>query len=129
MEHIFPIKKKEYFAEIEQEGKNQFIELYSMYFDIEEYKYLKEIECLEDSVMWNFIKLLDNNIPKANQYIYKIITYKADENKEDIWNFNESISDYKEYGFTDIMELLHFCKDKFGITSKDFVDKDKTHIP
>ena len=25
MEHIFPIKKKEYFAEIEQEGKNPFI--------------------------------------------------------------------------------------------------------
>lgn len=79
--------------------------------------------------MWKFIKLLTGNLPKKDQYLYKIVTYKANNTIEDIFLFNESISDYKEFVFRSIEEVLEFCFKEFGITMIDFKLQEETHIP
>ena len=79
--------------------------------------------------MWKFIKLLTGNLPKKDQYLYKIVTYKANNTIEDIFLFNESISDYKEFVFRSIEEVLEFCSKEFGITMIDFKLQEETHIP
>ena len=105
--------------EIEENNKrSQFVELQYFYFVVKKYNYLKQIDCLEDSIMWKFIKLLSGNLPEEDQYLYKIITYKADNDIEDIFLFNESISDYKEFAFRSIEEALEFCFKKFGKRNK-----------
>ena len=105
--HALPIEMRGCFGEIEENNKrSQFVELQYFYFVVKKYNYLKQIDCLEDSIMWKFIKLLSDNLPEEDQYLYKIITYKADNDIEDIFLFNESISDYKEFVFRSIEEAL-----------------------
>ena len=112
--HALPIEMRGCFAEIEENNRrSQFVELQYFYFDLKKYNYLKQIDCLENSIMWKFIKLLSDNLPKEDQYVYKIITYKADNDIEDIFLFNESISDYKEFAFRSIEEALEFCFKKY----------------
>ena len=128
--HALPIEMRGCFGEIEENNKrSQFVELQYFYFDLKKYNYLKQIDCLENSIMWKFIKLLSGNLPEEDQYLYKIITYKADNDIEDIFLFNESISDYKEFAFRSIEEALEFCFKKFGITMINFKPQEETHIP
>lgn len=128
--NVLPIEMRGCFAEIEENNrKSQFVELQYIYFDIKKYNYLKQIDCIKNSIMWKFIKQLSGKLPKEDQYLYKIVTYKADNTIEDIFLFNESISDYKEFVFRSIEEVLDFCFKKFGITMIDFKPQEETHIP
>jgi len=53
--HALPIEMRGCFAEIEKNNRrSQFVELQYFYFDLEKYNYLKQIDCLEDSIMWKF---------------------------------------------------------------------------
>jgi len=127
---VLPIEMRGCFAEIEGNNRrSQFVELKYIYFDLKKYNYLKQIDCLENSIMWKFIKLLTGNLPQKDQYLYKIVTYKANNTIEDIFLFNESISDYKEFVFRSIEEVLEFCSKEFGITMIDFKLQEETHIP
>ena len=56
---VLPIEMRGCFAEIEGNNRrSQFVELQYIYFDLKKYNYLKQIDCLENSIMWKFIKLL-----------------------------------------------------------------------
>ena len=125
-----PIEMRGCFAEIEENNRrSQFIELQYIHFEIKKYNYLKQIDSRENSILWKFIKILRGDLPKEDQYLYKVITYKADPTIEDIFLFNESISDYKEFVFRSIEEVLEFCFMKFGITMINFKPQEEVHIP
>ena len=84
---------------------------------------------MEDSVIGKYLKLIDKRIYPNTQYLYKLQTYIGEKENENLWDFNNKIQDYKEFGFQNIDELLLFCNNKWQIIATDFKQISDTNIP
>jgi hypothetical protein len=119
------------FCEFKENGKTRFIEISSIKYDEEAVLRLEKMNCLSESVLGEYIGLagkITNESPPP-LFLYKLQTYLGDASIKDMWDFNDAISDYAQYGFSDFKDLMHFCHNIWGITVFDFVPIEETHIP
>jgi hypothetical protein len=112
-----------------EERKSRFLEVYIYSYSPEKHKRLIAENIFEHSNLAKFLKLIDRPIPPETKYLYELLSYNAENNHSDLWEFNESITNFKKYGFTDFVALLDFCDQNWGIKKKDFVPIEETNIP
>ena len=124
-----PNKMRGSFCEFEEKNKTRFIEINNIKYDSEEFLRLKKINCLKESILGEYIDLIGEENINESFFLYKIQTYLGDNSIKDVWDFNEAISDYAQYGFSNFKDLMSFCEDKWGIAISDFVPIEETSIP
>lgn len=83
---------------------------------------------MEDSVTYSYLKHLKKEVRDSTRYLYKLWTYICLPDKKELWDFNKSITEHKEFSFTSFNELLFFVKEKWGIAEVDFKPKSETTI-
>lgn len=126
----YPLDLKGTFCEIATAKHVRFFEIYSIKYDVEQVQRLKNMKCLQESIIWQYISLAgEKNIDSKTYFLYKLKTYIGDISIVDTWDFNENISDYEEYGFTSFNKLIRFCNKNWNISESDFVPIEQTHIP
>ncbi|MCP3921431.1 MAG: hypothetical protein GY714_02480 [Desulfobacterales bacterium] len=117
------------FCEFDEGDKRRFIEIQIYNYEVDELNRLKNIGCLEKSVLYSFLRLIDDQITDKTRFLFKLQTYIGKEGFDDPWDFNQNISDYEEFGFLSIESLLKFCYSRWGITKEDFKPIEETIIP
>ena len=129
--HPYPYEMRGQCAEKLEKDKTRFFEIFSIKYDEEEIKWLKENDMFEHSGYDTYIERLNRPITDSDSvfYLYYIKTYYADPNQDDPELFNESTYCHERYYFQNIDELLEFANHKWGLVLSDFVQKHKTHIP
>jgi hypothetical protein len=126
----FPVDFKGQFCEISENDGTRFFEIHSIPYDSSQTERLKQIGSFEESILGQYIGLVgENNLDTNVFHLYKLQTYKANPLVKDPWDFNESISEYQEFGFIKFRDLINFCADRWGVSEDDFVPIHKTHIP
>ena len=129
--HPYPYEMRGQCAEKQEKDKTRFFQIFSIKYDEEEIKWLKENDMFEHSGYDTYIERLNRPITDSDNvfYLYYIETYYADPNQDDIELFNESSDCYETYYFQNIDELLEFANHKWGLVLSDFVPSYKTHMP
>jgi hypothetical protein len=117
------------FCEFDEAKKRRFIEVYSYDFRVEELNFLKNIDSLEESVLFSFLRLLNVAVPDYDCTLFKLITYFGETGIDDLWEFNQKISDFEELGFTSLESLLEYCYLRWNVTEEDFCNIESTNIP
>ena len=51
------------------------------------------------------------------------------QNSHILQDFNEAITQFQQFGFSHIEDLVGFCREKWGITAEDFGPVQETNIP
>ncbi len=118
-----------HYCEREEGNKIRFIEVHICEYDFHQIERLKEMEILEDSKIYEYLSLIQGSIPMNTQYLYKLQTYFSVKGLDDLWEFNNYISDYQEFGFYNIEFLLTFCNTQWKINKEDFMPLNETSIP
>ncbi len=124
----YPVDLRGQFCEIPEHDKARFFEINSIKYDPKEIERLRNNGILDQSILGQFIKLINDDNLESIYFIYKLQTYIADPSLKDAWEFNKSIIDYKEFGFTSFNDLLNLCKERWGIDKKNFVPIHETNI-
>jgi len=118
------------YCEFDDNGKNRFIEVYTIKYDKKSIDFLKKIDSLDESVVGSYLKLLKcYSIPIYTKYLYKLRTYYGCKGMDNRWDFNEKMVDFKEIGFCDIERLLEYCEKTWNIAEDDFKPLNETSIP
>ncbi|MEO1624483.1 MAG: hypothetical protein AAFV25_04945 [Bacteroidota bacterium] len=117
------------FAERPEGGKWRFWELHILPYDPRQRERLVAMDCLEESILGEYLRLLNTPISPGTRYLYKLKTYLGETGQEDRWTFNEQITAYESFGFQRLEELLQFCRDTWGIDESNFKQQSDTHIP
>jgi hypothetical protein len=126
----FPLEMKGRFYELESSGRTQFFEIYNEEYNLELISRLKKMKSLEDSPLGILIKLVGKeNIPAQTVQLYKLLTYFANPNLSDSWEFNDSIKDYREIGFCSYKKLENYCLRNWSVDVMNFVPIEETNIP
>jgi len=126
----YPTQMRGTFCEINKESKSRFVEVYHIKYNKQDLERLKIINCLDESLLGQYINLVGKDKIGENTYfIYKIKTYLANPAMKDSWDFNNSIEEYEQFGFVDFDKLVDFCNKKWGIQINDFKPQSETNIP
>ena len=129
--HPYPYEMRGQFAEKQEKDKTRFFQIFSIKYDEEEIKWLKENDMFEHSGYDTYIERLNRPITDSDNvfYLYKIESYYADPNLEKRDLFIDSINSYERYYFQNIDELLALVNYRWGLVLTDFVPIYETHIP
>lgn len=117
------------YAEIDEVDRVRLFEIHVCDYDKKAIKRLTELGVLESSRTGEYLSLVKEDVPDTTRYLYKLMTYTAEKNIDDLWLFNESILEFRELGFYDLKMLLKYCFDQWGLTMKDFKPESETSIP
>ncbi len=117
------------FYELDDNENSLFFEIHVCPYDEKQLERLKSLHVLPSSRIGEFLKLIKEPIPSGTYFLYKLQTYRGEKGIKDSWEFNSKISDYKEFGFFSIENLLKFCRDTWGIAKEDFKPIEETNIP
>lgn len=123
------IEMRGHYCEINLEGKVRFFEIYTYEYDKTLLERLIKTGCLDNSSLGDYIKLIGKPIPDSTLFLYELQTYIGLVGIDDLWEFNEKISDYEKFGFYDIEDLLEFCSQTWNVKKEDFKPIEKTNIP
>ncbi len=129
MNQIFENKLRGTYSEFKDGEQVRFLEIYASEYNIDKIERIRQIGNLKDSVIYSYLKHLKTEVPVGTRYLYKLITYYGSPGLNDDWIFNESITEYEEFSFVSLNELLSFVKEQWGITEVDFKPKNETSIP
>ncbi len=129
MNPAFENKLRGSYCQFTDGNQIRFLEIYACEYNLNKIDRLRQLGNLEDSVIYSYLKHLKTEIPAGTRYLFKLITYFGLPDKKELWDFNESITEYKEFSFTSLNNLLFFVKEKWGITEVDFKPKNETYIP
>jgi hypothetical protein len=127
--HPLPRAMRGCFCEFKEKGKTRFIEISSIKYDEEAVLRLEKMNCLSESVLGEYIDLTGKLTNESPLFLYKLQTYLGDAALKDMWDFNDAISDYAQYGFSDFEDLMRFCRNRWGVTMSDFIPIAETNIP
>jgi hypothetical protein len=72
------------YCEFEDNGKIRFIEIYMIEYDKNAVKRLEDIDCLEDSEIRAYLKLMDKPISLDTKYLYKLQTYYGERGDQNL---------------------------------------------
>lgn len=117
------------FSEFDDPKGRRFIEIHVYNYDPAKLKRFQDMQCLEDSRLYTFLRLIKGEVHPNTRFLYKLTTYLGSTGIDDLWEFNERTSDLEEFGFCDIDSLLNFCKEKWNIIEADFKPIYETSIP
>jgi len=117
------------YCEFEIDKKTRFLEIYYISFNPEEVKKAKERGIFENSALESYMNSVDPDDWNEVFFIYELQSYYGEKGLNDSWEFTEKVTDYKQYGFTKISELLGFCEKEWGVKMEDFVPIHETNIP
>ncbi|MCO6538344.1 MAG: hypothetical protein J6567_10350 [Gilliamella sp.] len=126
--HPFPYEMKGQFFERLEENKTRFIEIYSIEYEKPE----EEDDEWEFSLYSLYIDQLIRPIIDEKEvfFLYKLRTYYADPTLTDNDSaFNQSITSFEQYVFSNFDELLEYVEQRWRIGLSDFVPINETHIP
>ncbi len=123
------IEMRGHYCEISLNGQIRFFEIHVCEYDKALLEHLIKIDCLDNSHLGECIKLINKPIPDSTLFLYKLQTYIGLVGIDDLWEFNNQISDYKKFGFYDIEDLLEFCNQIWNINKEDFKSIEDTNIP
>ncbi|OCG60463.1 hypothetical protein A9G41_03855 [Gilliamella sp. Nev5-1] len=126
--HPFPYEMRGQFFERFEENKTRFIEIYSIDYKKPE----EEDEEWEFSLYSLYIDQLIRPIIDEEEvfFLYKLRTYYADPALTDNDSaFNQSITSFEQYVFSNFDELLEYAEQRWKIGLSDFVPINETHIP
>ncbi len=129
MNPAFENKLRGTFCQFIDGNQLRFLEIYACNYDLDKIERLRQMGNLEDSVIYSYLKQLKTEIPAGTRYLFKLITYYGLPEKKELWDFNESITEYKEFSFTSFNDLLFFARENWGIMEVDFSPKNETCIP
>ena len=119
--------KGQFFERLE-ENKTRFIEIYSIEYEKPE----EEDDEWEFSLYSLYIDQLIRPIIDEKEvfFLYKLRTYYADPTLTDNNSaFNQSITSFEQYVFSNFDELLEYVEQRWRIGLNDFVPINETHIP
>ena len=117
------------FAQIAENEMIRFFEVYCIAYHESSVHRMKAIDCLEQSEIGKYLSLIGMPIPEGTKYLYKVFTYHGRIGIEDPWDFAQSISDYQQFGFCKIEDLLDYCKNQWGLEESNFRPLSETDIP
>ncbi|MEO1418604.1 MAG: hypothetical protein AAFW00_25220 [Bacteroidota bacterium] len=117
------------YLELLENDKWRFFELHVIKYDPYQVSRLREMDCLEVSILGMYIDLIQESIGSETRYLYQLVTYLGKKDYQDAWEFNDHITDYQKFGFQDIQSVLTFCEENWGIVASDFKPQSETSIP
>lgn len=117
------------YAELPLSGKSRFFEIYSYNYNPRNIERFKKAGVYEESDLYALVNLVKVEIPINTRKIYVLKTYISDQGISDLWDFNDRATDYEEFGFIDLNNLVDFCNKRWGVTKSDFNKRHLTNIP
>lgn len=129
MNPAFENKLRGTYCQVTEGDLLRFLEIYAYEYNVDKIERLRQIGNLENSVIYSYLKHLKTEFPVGTCYLFKLMTYYGLSGIKDLWNFNESITQYEEFSFTSLNELLSFVEERWKITALDFKPKNETSIP
>lgn len=129
MNQAFENKLRGTYCQLTDGDHIRFLEIYACEYHIDKIERLRQLGNLEDSVIFSYLKHLKTEVPGGTRYLFKLMTYYGLSGIKDLWNFNESITQYEEFSFVSLNELLSFVEERWKITAQDFKPKNETSIP
>lgn len=129
MKRPFSYDMKGQYCEITENENTRFFEIYYCEYSIEQVERLKQINCLDKSRLGKFMSLIDGEIPESAEYLFMLQTYLGKKGIDDLLEFRQNTSDFQQIGFISIEHVLKYCKEKWGIDTKDFKSISDTSIP
>jgi hypothetical protein len=117
------------YAQINENDKHRFFEIHTCEYSPEAVQRLKEIDCLEESILGQYMRLVNSEIPDDTCHLYKLHTYIGNPNLEDFEEFVFSSTEFEQKGFLTIEDLLACCNTRWGLTKSDFKPIYETNIP
>lgn len=117
------------YHEMDDNGRLRFFEIHHCPYSPESVQRLKAIDCLEESRLWRFMRLIKGDIPDDTLHLYKLTTYIGKPGIDDAWEFASNCSQLENFGFIDIDSLLQYCSERWGVKKEDFKPVYETNIP
>jgi hypothetical protein len=117
------------YHEINDNGVTRYFEIHTCPYSPESVERLRAIDCLEQSALGQYMRLIQKDIPEDTLHLYKLQTYVVSGTVADYLEFRLNSRNFEQTGFLSIDELLAYCKERWGITASDFKPEYETSIP